>query len=293
MTQKATSAAFRLDHWLQNIFLRGLIWLLLRLPYRWRVPFCGKVFARIIAPLAGYDRRVRDNLHRIFPAMPEAEVRRMMRAVPDHVGRSVIEMYSGQEFIDHVRHTPIHGPGLRALEEARAAHRPVVMVTGHFGNYDASRLALIERGFPIGGLYRPMTNRYFNRHYVAAMERLSKPVFPRTRSGMAQMVRFLREGGMLGIVQDQHMNKGVRLKFFGHDALTALSAAELALKYDALILPSYAIRKENGLDFDILVDAPIPHTNAEEMTQALNDHLEAYVRQYPDQWFWIHNRWKI
>ncbi|MBL8563417.1 MAG: lauroyl acyltransferase [Gemmobacter sp.] len=284
---------FRLDHWLQNLALRAVIGVLLLLPYAWRVPLCGAVFARVIAPLAGYTRRIRDNLAKIFPEMPEAEVARMCRAVPDNVGRTVIELYSGPEFAARVARAPIRGPGLAALEEARAKGQPVLLVTGHFGNYDASRAALIARGFNVGGLYRPMTNRYFNDHYVAAISAIGTPLFARGREGMAGMIRFLRAGGMLGIVQDQHMNKGVVLRFFGHEAKTALSAAELALKYGALLVPTYAIRAENGLDFDILVDAPVPHSDAVTMTQALNDHLEAHVRQHLDQWFWIHKRWKV
>ncbi|TMV76841.1 lysophospholipid acyltransferase family protein, partial [Thioclava sp. BHET1] len=92
---------------------------------------------------------------------------------------------------------------------------------------------------------------------------------------------------------DQHMGNGARLRFFGQDALTSLSAAELALKYEALCVPAYAIRQPNGLDFEVLIEAPIPHGPAEEMTQALNDSLEAQVRQHMDQWFWIHRRWKV
>lgn len=292
MAKTPEKLPFRLDHWIQNLVLVGLIRGLLLLPYTWRVPLCGWIMSRVIAPVAGYSRRIRDNLALIFPEMPEAEVRRMMRAVPDNVGRTIIEMYSGEEFLERARRAPIRGPGLAALEEAKAQNRPVVLVTGHFGSYDASRAALKAHGFKIGGLYRPMTNRYFNEHYVQAMASIGSPLFARGRQGMAGMVRFLREGGMLGIVQDQHMNLGATLTFFGHPAKTALSASELALKYDALLIPSYATRRENGLDFDVLVDAPIPHTTAEEMSQALNDHLEAHVREHLDQWFWIHKRWK-
>lgn len=284
---------FRLGHWLQNAILRGLIGTLLLLPYRWRVPLCGKVFAYVIAPLAGYTRRIRNNLALVMPDMPQAEVARMCRAVPDNVGRTIIEMYSGEEFRTRVAATAIRGEGLATLEQARAEGRPVVLVTGHFGNYDASRVALAARGFRIGGLYRPMSNRYFNAHYVAAMAYFGEPLFPRGRQGMSAMIRFLRSGGMLGIVQDQHMKLGVPMKFFGRDAMTALSASELALKYNALLIPAYATRLPDGLNFDIWVDAPLPHSNAEEMTQALNDHLEAHVRQHMDQWFWIHKRWKI
>jgi len=285
-------SSFRLDHWLQDRLLRGLIWSLLRLPYLWRVPLCGFVMAQVIAPIAGYRQRVRENLALILPDLPAAEVARLARAVPENVGRSVIEIYSGPEFVARALRGAPHGPGLAALEQAHQAGQPVILVTGHFGNYDAARAALIARGYPVGGLYRPMKNRYFNSHYVRAMAAIGTPLFARGKRGLGEMVRHLRSGGMVGMVIDQHMRRGAPLTFFGHTALTALSAAELALKYDAVLVPTYAIRQPNGLDFDIMVEAPIPRGAPEAMTQALNDSLEALVRANPEQWFWIHRRWK-
>jgi Kdo2-lipid IVA lauroyltransferase/acyltransferase len=276
----------------RNAVLRGLIKLLLALPYRWRVPLCGWVMAYVIAPIAGYDKRVRDNLALILPDLPEAEVKRMMRAVPRNVGRTLIEIYSGAEFVARATAEPLKGEGLAALDEAHASGRPVILVTGHFGNYDASRAALIARGYRVGALYRPMGDADFNDHYVDAISQIGTPVFPRGRAGLADMVRFLRSGGMLGLLMDQHIGAGTQLSFFGHPAMTALSAAELALKYNALVVPTYAVRRAGGLDFDIIIEAPIPHGTAEDMTQALNDSLEKLVRQHLDQWFWIHRRWK-
>ncbi len=276
----------------QGVALRGLIAVLLALPYRWRVPLCGWVMARVIAPIAGYDIRVRDNLALILPDLPQADVRRMMRAVPNNVGRTLIEIYSGPEFVARTTAEPLTGPGVAALDAAHAAGRPVILVTGHFGNYDASRAALIARGFRVGALYRPMRDAAFNAHYLAAISGVGTPVFPRGRQGLGQMVRFLKGGGMLGMLIDQHMSHGAALTFFGHPAKTALSAAELALKYDALVVPTYGVRRADGLTFDIIVEAPIPHGTPEAMTQALNDSLEALVRRHPDQWFWIHRRWK-
>jgi KDO2-lipid IV(A) lauroyltransferase len=288
----ARTTAFNLRHWLQDRALRGLIWLLLRLPYRWRVPLCGWVLSRIIAPAAGYRQRIRDNLAHVLPDLPEADIRRIVLAVPDNVGRTIIEIYSGAEFVAHAMRHPLTGGGVAALEEAHKAGRPVILVTGHFGNYDASRAALIARGYRVGALYMPMANRHFNDHYVQAISGIGKPLFPRGRAGLADMVRHLRSGGMLGLLVDQHMSHGEELTFFGQGALTALSAAELALKYDALLVPTYAVRKADGLSFDIIVEPPIPHGTPEAMTQALNDSLEALVRQHLDQWFWIHRRWK-
>lgn len=279
-------------YWLQDVAFRVMVKVLRRLPYEKRVPLCGRIMSSVIAPLAGYRRRIRDNLALVMPQMPPAEVARLVRQVPDNVGRTLIEMYSGKEFVARAKANPLQGPGLAALAEAKVAGRPVILVTGHFGNYDASRAALIAAGYRVGGLYRPMKNPYFNAHYVRAIERIGKPLFPRGKAGLTAMVHYLRKGGMLGILIDQHMGHGARLTFFGREASTALSAAELALRYNALVIPTYAVRRENGLDFDIIIEAPIPEDAPEIMTQALNDSLEAIVRQHPEQWFWIHRRWK-
>ncbi|MBK6466924.1 MAG: lysophospholipid acyltransferase family protein [Rhodobacter sp.] len=283
---------FTLRHWLQDRFLRGLIWGLMRLPYRLRVPLCGWAVAHVVAPVAGYRQRVRDNLAHVLPDLPRTEVDRIARAVPDNVGRTVIEIYSGAEFIAHAVSHPLTGGGVAALEAAHEAGRPVILVTGHFGNYDASRAALIARGYRVGALYMPMANPFFNAHYERAIGTIGRPLFPRGKKGLADMVRHLRSGGMLGMLIDQNMGHGAPLSFFGKTALTALSAAELALKYDALLVPTYGIRGPDGLSFTIVVEPPVPPGTPEAMTQGLNDSLEALVRRHMDQWFWIHRRWK-
>jgi Kdo2-lipid IVA lauroyltransferase/acyltransferase len=271
---------------------RALIGFARALPYRWRVPMVGWIVSRWVAPLAGWRRRIRDNLALTFPEMPRAEVERLVRAVPDNFGRTLIEFYSGTEFVARATRFPLEGPGLAALDRASKEGRPVVLVTGHFGNYDAGRAVLIARGYRVGGLYSPMRNRHFNDHYVAAISAIGTPLFPRGREGLADMIRHLRSGGVLGMVIDQHMGHGEDLMFLGQPARTALSAAELALKYDALLVPSYAIRQPNGLDFRVVIEAPVPRGTPEEMTQALNDSLDAMVRTHMDQWLWVHKRWK-
>lgn len=275
-----------------DLIFRGLIGLALKLRYERRLRIAGWVVAHVIAPLAGYRRRVRDNLARVRPDLPRAEVRRLMRAVPDNLGRALVELYSGREFTDRAARLPITGPGRAALEVALAAGRPVVLATGHIGNYEAVRAAMVARGYPVAALYRPMSNHFFNAHYVAAMEAISQPMFARSNRGMAAMMRFLRAGGMLGILSDQHMGHGARLTFFGQPAMTATSAADLALKFDALLLPIYGIRAENGIDFEIIAEAPVARGDPLAMTQAINDSLEAQVRRHMGQWLWIHRRWK-
>jgi KDO2-lipid IV(A) lauroyltransferase len=278
--------------YISNIAIRGIIGLARLVPYRFRVPMVGWIVSRIVAPIAGYNKRVRENLKLIFPDMPKAEVERLVKAVPDNAGRTLIEIYSGEDFVNRFAHAPLTGPGITALDEAHNSGRPVVLVTGHFGNYDAPRAALIAKGYNVGALYREMNNGYFNPHYVAAISKVGTPVFSRGRKGLSGLIRFLRGGGMAGFLIDQYMWDGEDVTFFGHTAPTALSAMELALKYDALVIPIYGVRQANGLDFEVVCEAPIPTSDPITMTQALNDSLETLVRDHMDQWFWIHRRWK-
>ncbi len=282
----------QINHWVTDRVIRGAIWLMLCLPFDARRGLAAFLMTRIVAPLGGYRARIRENLALVRPDLPAAEVRRMERAVPRSIGRTLAELYSGPDFVARVAREPLQGPGVPALEEARRTGRPVLLVTGHLGNYDAIRGSLIARGYRVGGLYRPMDNAFFNEHYVAAISRIGTPLFPRGRKGLADMLRFLKGGGMVGVVLDQSMGDGAILRFFGAEALTSLSPAEMALRYDALILPTYGIRRADG-GFDLLVEAPIPHTTAEDMTQKLNDSLEMQVRAHMDQWLWTHRRWKM
>lgn len=284
--------AGRIGAWITDRLIRAALWLVLSLPFDARRSLAAALMTRIVAPLAGWRTRIRENLALVRPDLPEAEVARLVRDVPRSIGRTLAELYSGPEFVARVAREPLQGAGVAALEEAHRTGRPVLLVTGHLGNYDAIRGGLIARGYRVGGLYRPMDNPFFNHHYVAAISRIGTPLFPRGRKGLADMVRFLKGGGMVGVVLDQSMGDGAILRFFGQEALTALSPAEMALRYDALVVPTYGIRRPDG-GFDMVIEAPIPHGDPETMTQALNDSLEAQVRAHMDQWLWTHRRWKM
>jgi KDO2-lipid IV(A) lauroyltransferase len=277
---------------LQFAAIRSLLWLMHRLPYRWRVPFSGWVLSRLAAPLLGWRKRIAANLRLALPELSTAEIRRLQRAVPENFGRTMAELFSPREFLHIARATPLEGPGLAALQQAKAEGRPSILVSGHFGNYDVIRAGVIAQGFQVGGIYRPMNIPQFNEIYVESISQIGQPLFSRGRRGMGQMMRFLKNGGTLAVLIDQRLSNGVALRYFGQTAYTALSFAELALKYDATLIPCYAIRQPDGLSFRAVMEAPVPHTTAEEMTQALNDSLEARVRRHMEQWLWIHNRWK-
>jgi KDO2-lipid IV(A) lauroyltransferase len=270
----------------------GILSLAMLLPYPARIRTAGWVTSRIVAPVAGYRRRIRENLALVWPDLPETEVRRLCRDVPDNVGRTIAEIWSGREFIERVRDLPLEGPGAAALEAVFAAGQAAILAGGHIGNYDAVRGGLIARGYPFGGLYKPMRNRLFNDRYVRAIETIGRPLFPRGKPGLGAMIRHIRDGGMIGILTDQAILSADTFPFFGTPAHTATSAADLALRYRAPLFTFYGLRQPDGLSFRLWIGGPVPPTDAATMTRALNDELEALVRQQPEQWFWIHRRWK-
>ncbi len=274
----------------QNLIVRGLIGFALLLPYRWRIPLMGRILQGFLGKLAGYRRRADENLALIWPQLPLIDRCMIASQALDNAGRTVMENYSTAEFTARQANIAPTGAGLDALEDAARHGRPVILVSGHFGNYEAARACLVARGFTIGGLYRPMRNPYFNAHYIRTMEAFGGPVFPQGRAGTAGFVKHLKSGGLLVLLFDQRA-PGAMIDFLGRPAQTALSAAELALRYNADLIPFYATRRTDGLSFDVELEAPIAHTDALEMTKALTHSLEERVRAHPEQWFWVHRRW--
>jgi len=292
MAEDRSPFATRARHWLINVALRVIIHTALLMPYRWRIPFVGWVVRRFISPLAGYDTAARQHVAMIWPDLPEAEQHRIASACLDNAGRTFIENYSAHDFPARMAANPIDGAGWPALQEAAAAERPVILVTGHYGNYEATRAALVGRGFAVGGLYRDMSNPYFNAHYIKTMQAFGGPVFPQGRKGTAGFVRHLKAGGQLVLLFDQHVIGAPVLDFLGLPAHTATSAAELALRYNAVLIPFYGIRQPDGLSFQTVLEAPIPASDPETMTLALNNSLAARIKEDPGQWFWVHRRWR-
>jgi KDO2-lipid IV(A) lauroyltransferase len=256
------------------------------------VPAIGPLTRRALSRPLGWHARIGAHVDLALPEASSALRRRIVAGAADNAGRAIMEMYSGAEFVARVADLPIGGPGAAMMAEARDAGRPIVLVPGHFGNYNAARAALTTAGYRLGALYRPMRNAAFNTHYVEAMEAMGGALFPRGRSGLGGILKHLRGGGMLAIFADLHVGGGAPLTFFGRRAMTTLTPADLAARFDALMVPCYAIRRPDGLTFDIEVATPVPPGSPEERMQAVNDDLERQVRARPEQWFWIHRRWR-
>lgn len=261
------------------------------LPFKLRVKLGGGFLGFVISNVKSLRKRIESNLCKIYPDMSTDGRRLITKAVGSNFGRSFVEILNNdisQKFPE-LRHAS--GPGLDVLREAATAGTGAIIVSGHFGQWDAARHYLKSEGIEVGAIYRPSNNHYFDRIFVPQIENAGKPAFPSGRRGTTDMVRHVRNGKMVAILLDQRFAKGEELDFMGLPAKTSTAAASIATKYNLPIIPVYGTRRKGSLDVDIVFEDPVPHTDEITMTQALNDSLTAQVRKNPGQWYWLHNRW--
>ncbi|ROU02366.1 lysophospholipid acyltransferase family protein [Histidinibacterium lentulum] len=292
MPAKPRSRSGRLAAALTYGLFRATLAVFSLLPFRRRVAAFGWLMAHGLGRLAGYRARIMANLALVHPDMPLADRRALATQALDTMGRMVMENFCPAEFGRSLEGTPLEGPGLADLAEASAQGRPVLFVSAHFGNHEAPRHLLSQRGHRIGGIYRPFTNPRFDADYRRTIASLGGAVFPQGREGTVGFSRYLREGGLGILFYDVRDPRGEDIPFMGRPALTATSAAKLALKYDAALIPWFGIRKPDGHGFRCVLEAEIPHTDPTTMTRDLHRRLEARIAETPEQWFWVHRRWK-
>ncbi len=272
--------------------LRGLEFSFRILPYDHRIRMGGWVMRKMIAPLTDMAERVDANLRHVYPEMHRDTRRQTGRKIIDNFGRFYFEFFSSKEFIRRADRFSLKGSGLEEINQARAQKRVIILVSGHIGNYEAVRSYMKTNDCELAGVYKPMSNRFFNDIYTKRMREYGQPVFATNREGTKDLIDFIKGGNIVSLIVDQHAQDGIRLPFLGLPARTSLGFAKLALKYKALVIPAFGIRQANGLDFDVVLERSIALTDEITMAQEFNSRLESHVERHVDQWFWIHRRWK-
>jgi KDO2-lipid IV(A) lauroyltransferase len=262
------------------------------LPYETRVRFGGWLGRRLVLNVPRFRDRVEANLRYVMPALGPADRAAIARQVGDTFGRGFVELFSLAEFQRRRLWTGPFGPGAAALAEAVGAGRPALVAGGHFGQWEAGRAWIKASLGEAGAVYRPLNNVHLERIYLRQLETGGRPMFAKGGRGLRGLVAHLGRGGVAAILTDQYDRRAPEFDFLGRPAPTLTLAAELALKFGAPLIPGYGVREPDGLRVAVHLEAPVPHTTAAEMTQALNDSLAARVRTDPGQYLWLHRRWR-
>jgi KDO2-lipid IV(A) lauroyltransferase len=237
-------------------------------------------------------RRVDSELRRVYPDMPRSERMVLCHKMGRNMGRTLFEILHCTEFQTLHERNIVSGPGFATLQQAHAVGKGAIIVSGHFGQWEAIRSTLKARGMETGAVYRPQTNRHYERRLFAGIEAGGKPILATGKIGTRALVRHIRKGGFIAILLDEKYTDGARLPFLGHPALTSLAAAQLALKYDLPMVPAFGTRTGDGTQFNVEFDAAIAPSDSLTMTQTFNDNLSDRILNDPDQWYWMLHRWK-
>ncbi len=257
--------------------LRGRLW-----------SHLGGVLARMSPELR---RRVDHNLRLVMPELGPQERKRLTAAVGRHFALTYSELLFNRQFGNAVGRFDMAGPGMAAVREAHATGTGCIIVSGHFGQWEAIRHVLKAQEMTCSAIYKPNRNSYFDKLYAKNIRCGGEPLFETGAAGMRALVRHLRGGGLVSLLLDQRYIKGDVLEFIGRPAFTSTHFCELALRFSVPIVPAYGTRSRDGR---ILVDfeEPIEESDPILMTQKINDSLTERVRKNPEQYHWMHWRWK-
>lgn len=289
----------RLLQWLEAVVVRGLLTLLRALgPVR--ASNLGGAVARVLGPWLPVSRIAERNLRHALPELDRKARRRIIRGVWDNLGRTAAEL----------PHLAALGPavgdgpgweidGLDILRQQKAAGGPMILLSGHLGCWEVMPPLLARNGMPIASFYRAAGNPRIDALITALRQQASGaplPLFGKGAHGARAAMEYLAEGGWVGMLIDQKMNEGIEARLFGRPAMTATAAAAFALRFRCPLLPGRVVRL-GPARWRLVVEPPLPlpaegdtHARIALLVQAMNDCLERWIREQPEQWLWLHRR---
>jgi len=286
----------KIEFWLVMIVARPLGWL-----PRGAARLVAGGIALFAYCILGRLRRVGErNLELAFPQLTIHERQQILRGVFRSLGRQLVE------FCRMTRYTPentrdwIRTEGLDRYLAAKARGKGVLIVTGHLGAWELSSFYHSLVGYPMSMVARPLDNRRLDAYVngIRCMHGnnvLNKDDFARG------LLTAMRRGETVGILMDTNMTppQGVFVEFFGKQACAASGVARVALKTGAAVLPGFMVWEQAERHYVLHFGRQLEFEksgNAEAdilaATQQCTSAIESWIRRYPDQWLWIHRRWK-
>ncbi len=281
--------------------LYGLVWLISLIPFR-AGQFLGRALGNILAVVL--KRRIKaslNNLRYVFgDSMPEAELIELNGRIVAHFAQMLFEA----PHILRLNRTNLNRYVIfdneDAVRQALKKGRGVFMLTGHFGNWELMSAAFALR-FNVKGavIVRPADFAPADRLLKRLRSRFGTEIIPKKRA-MKKLLAAKKENKIIGTLLDQNVDwyEGVFVPFMGKPACTNKGFAVVALRTGCPVIPSFSVRQPDGRYRVVFGDeVSLQKTgdkikDTEENTALFTQIIEKYVRQYPDQWFWFHKRWK-
>jgi KDO2-lipid IV(A) lauroyltransferase len=286
----------RLEYGLVVVVARSLGWMPRGVARRLADALTWGVY-RIMGRLRGVGLR---NLERALPELNAAERERILRGVFRHLGWQLVEFCRMTRYTAENTRNWIRTEGLEHYLAAQARGKGVLVLTGHLGAWELSSFYHSLMGHPMGMVIRRLDNRRLDE-FVNGIRCLHGNQVLHKDDFARGLLTAMRAGHTVGILMDTNMTppQGAFVKFFGLDACTATGLAHVARKTGAAVLPGFMLWEpgERRYVLHFGAELEIPHTAdvAADIlagTQLCAQVTESWIRRYPDQWLWIHRRWK-
>ncbi len=288
----------RIGYWVVRNLSRTMDRLARVLPLSWlRVIATGLAYL-IYLFYPSRQRLARENIRKVFgDRFSASQRRRIALRSTINICKTMVELFKMRYMTPEQVKALVSLEGAEHLHQVLAENRGAVVITAHFGNWELGGARFTAEGFPVTVIARdsdePVTALLINQarqhHNIQVLQ----------REDIHEMIRALRNNRGLGILPDQHAAAGgIKLDFLGRSAYTATGPAVLSRLAGCAIVPFFTRRLPNGtFHSQVLPPLALPQTEDREqfvrqLMQQINDIISEQIRCYPEQWLWLHDRWK-
>ena len=258
-------------------------------------------FARWLGPKIWRHKVVMDNLAIAFPEKSIEERQKLASDSWAQMAQTLLEYVYLDEIFDletemeeSDRIEIVNG---ETFQKLRDDGLPAILFTGHIANFELLPMVAAKFGLEIQSLFRQPNNKYAASHVADARKELGKNLVASGAGASFQLMGALERGGHIGLLVDQKFRRGIKVPFFGKDAPTNTLLAKLARRYDCPVHGARTIRLPDGrFRLEITDELVLPRNQDGDIdirgtTELVTNIIEGWVREYPEQWLWMHRRW--
>jgi KDO2-lipid IV(A) lauroyltransferase len=286
----------RIKHILEYLFVLGLIEIV-RLIGKTRINSFAKALSVIIFLFPKHRKRVTENLRASFPELPAKKIKKIAKESYQNFVLSILEFIEIAELKKEEIEGRVEVYGLSNLEKAVSDGKGVIMATVHLGNWEMMGRVLTSKGYKLNVIARKQRNELVERLIREKRQKAGFGVIY-SESAKVDVLKALSSKEIVAILIDQDAGRGgVFVDFFGRPASTTPSPIIFSTRTGAPIIPFYNIRKKDG-SLRVMIEEPFLLKNEGTIKrdialnlEALTKKFEEVIREHPDQWFWLHNRW--
>lgn len=258
----------------------------------------GSFLSRSIGKKHSTNELSRKNMKLSMPDLTDTQIEKILDDMWDNLGRIVgefvfVSKFSKEELMKHI---VMSDESKKNIEDIKKNSHGGIIFSGHIGNWEIGPKSFLANGINVKTVYRPLNNEVVDQmtSQIRGVEMIAK-----SSKGNKQIIEQIKSGNYVIILADQKITDGIPVPFFGRDAITTTSFARLAIKYNIPLIPARSIRIGRDFKFEVKVEKPLEFERSDDvekmtydLTLKINQKLEEWIKEYPAQWFWVHNRWK-